>query len=456
MTVSVIDLGDVSYSPDDPEDYRDGRRAIDRIRVSRAARVALVLLVALFLGGSGLPGPPVLREMWSVPFSEADSMVIGGDALYVRRSLLGVSELTAYDLATGTIRWTRGTGPGPAWMGIEPRPQVLLLPGEEQVSEVRAEDGSSISFSYGGTLTALDPATGEALWERPGLQYWDSPGDTMLMFERVRDGSISWIRLVRTRDGSTVWERRAAAGTDNVVVQFDGDVPTRVVTADPEGELTVLRYTDGTVVTSGIVPWTPMSYSTGAGTSLNAVAGRIIVADTGLGPQLDESRVTAYRTDDLVKLWSRDTSGWPNVQDCGPVICLGTAQDQIEGVEPETGAKRWGMPGGQFVGTLPGTGNVLVAGTDDKPLQTLVDAATGRVIGTGGSGGLLHHDPVDGSVTLLRGRELTSSAVSRLDTATGRSTTLGVVSGGNQRYCIGEGRRIACTTGDRLVVTAVG
>jgi PQQ-like domain len=332
---------------------------------------------------------------------------------------------------------------------------VLLLPGEEQLSEVRSEDGSGVSFPYGGTLTALDPATGEVLWKQPGMQYWEGSRDTMLMFERVRDGTISWLRLVRTRDGSVVWERRAPAGAESVAVQFDGDAPARVVTASSEGELTVLRYTDGAPVVSGTVPWTPTSYSTGAGSNLSAVSGRLVVTDTGLDVLANRSRVTVYRTDDLRQLWSRDTTGWPDVQDCGPVVCVGTAEGVFEAVDPETGAKRWGMAGGQVGGVIPGTGRLLVAG-GDQPRQTLVDAATGRAIGPGGRGGLLYRDLGEGTVTLLRDLGPASSAVSRLDTVTGRSTMLGALTGGNQRYCLGEGRRIACSLGDRLAVIAVG
>jgi hypothetical protein len=457
MTVPVIDLGEVSVSPGDPEEFADGRRPFERIHMSRAAKLAVAVLAVLVLGGSGLPGPPVLREVWSAPLSEADSMVVDGDSLYVHRGSGdgGRSEMTAYELGTGAVRWTRRTSTASLWTGVEPRPGVLLLPGEDQVSEV-TEDGATVTFSYGGTLTALDPATGEVLWKRPGMQYWEGRHDTMMMFERVRDGTISWLRLVRARDGSIVWERRAPAGTESMVVQFDDDVPTRVVTATSRGELMVLRHTDGAPIVSGTVPWTPTSYSTGAGSTLSAVSGRLVVTDTGLDVEADRGRVTVYRTDDLGKLWSRDTTGWPILQDCGPVVCVGAAEGTFEAVDPETGTKRWEMEGGQFMGAVPGTGRLLIAGADDKPKQTLVDAATGRAIGTGGSGGLLYRDLDEGTVTLLRDLSPTSSAVSRLDTATGQSRTLGVVTGGDQRYCVGEGRRIACSLGDRLVVTAVG
>jgi hypothetical protein len=458
VTMSVIDLGDVSYLPDEPEDYPGGRREFGRVRVGRLAKAAIAAVAALVLGGSGLPAPPVLRQVWSVPYSMAESMMIEGDSIYVRRATGTGTELTAYDLGTGAARWTRDTGPGPAWLGVDPqeRAGVVLVPGDEQTITIKSVDGSTIGYSYAGTLTALDPATGEPLWRRTGAQYGQVTGDTLLMYERSPGGMITWLRLVRTRDGSTVWERRAPENADVVVVQFDGETPERVVTGTQKGELTVLRYADGTPVVAAPVPWRPTSYDTGTGSNLSAAAGRVVIVDTGLEANSDRSRVTVYRTDDLVPLWSRDTIGWTNVQECGPLLCVGTAETAFEAVDPDTGTKRWGTTGGPFVTPVRDGERLLVAGTDDEQEQTLVDAATGRVIGPGGNGNLLYQDPEQGTVTLLRDLGASRSAVNRLDTTTGQSTTLGVVGGGSQHFCIVEGDWIACATDGGLVVTAVG
>jgi hypothetical protein len=456
VTMSVIDLGDVSYPPDEPEGYPDGRPEFGRFRSGRPVKAAIAVLAALALGGSALPTPPILRQVWSAPYAQVESMTVEGDAVYVRRTSGTRTEVTAYDLGTGTSRWTRDAGVGPAWLGVNPQQGVLLIPGDEQTVTVESVDGTTIGYSYAGSLTALDPATGERLWQRAGSPYGEAAGDRLLMYERSPDGTITWLRLVRARDGSTVWERRAPATADVVVVQLDGDVPARIITAGPRGELTVLHYADGTPVASGPVPWRPMAYDTGAGSHLSAVTGRLVVVDTGTDANSERSRVTVYRTDDLTLLWSRDTSGWPNVQECGPLLCVGTAEGVFEAVDPDTGTKRWGMTGGPFIGSLRGGERLLIAGTDDQPKQTLVEAATGRVIGPGGSGNLHYQDVDEGTATLLRDLDGSRSVVTRLDTTTGTSTTLGVVGGGSQHFCGVERNWIVCAIDDQLVVTTVG
>ncbi|MEV4281233.1 PQQ-binding-like beta-propeller repeat protein [Actinoplanes xinjiangensis] len=456
MSVSVIDLGDVSSLPDEPEGYPGGRPGFGRVRVGRLAKAAIAAVVTLVAGGSALPGPPVLREVWSVPTSADESMTLDADSVYLHRPGENGTELTAYDLRTGRVRWTRPIDTGPSWFGATPQHGVLLLPGDEQTIEVKSPDGGMMGYSYSGSLTALDPATGEQLWQRPGSQHWADTGETLLMYERDRTGTLTWLRQVRMRDGSIVWERRAPAKADTVEVLFDDGTPNRIVTAGPRGRLTVLRYTDGTEVTSRSLPWQKVSYNTGVGSSLGAVKGRLVVVDTGLEGNIDRSRVTVYRADSLTPLWSRETNGWANVQDCGPLVCLSTAQGLFEAVDPETGARRWAMAGSPFIGTVADGERLLIPGTDDEPEQTLVDAATGRVIGPIAAGGLMSMDDEEGTATLLRQLDPTTSVLSRIDTDTGRSTVLGVLPAGDQVFCSGSGRRIVCTLGDRLVVMTAG
>jgi outer membrane protein assembly factor BamB len=459
VSMSVIDLGDVSHLPDEPEGYPGGRPEFGRFHVGRLVKAAIAVVVTLAAGGSALPGPPVLREVWSVPTSPEQSMTLDDDSVYLHQPAgngTEPAELTAYDLRTGRVRWTRPVDTGASWFGATPQHGVLLLPGDEQAIQITSPDGDMMGYSYSGSLTALDPATGERLWQRPGSQHWADTGDTLLMYERDRTGTLTRLRQVRIRDGSIVWERRAPAKVDTVEVVFDGGTPDRIVTVGPGGRLTVLRYADGTEVTSRSLPWQPVSFDNGAGSNLGTVKGRLVVVDTGLGDDIDRSRVTVYRTDTLVPLWSRDTKGWANVQDCGPLVCLSTAQGLFEAVDPETGVRRWAMVGGPFIGTVADGERLLIPGIGDEPQQTLVDAATGRVIGPIAAGGLLSRDDEEGTATMLRQLDPTTSVVSRIDTTTGRSTVLGVLPAGDQIFCSGSGRRLVCMLGDRMVVTTAG
>ncbi|MEU4619056.1 PQQ-binding-like beta-propeller repeat protein [Actinoplanes sp. NPDC023801] len=457
MTMTVIDLGDVSDPSAGPEGCPGGgrRREADRIRISRLIRAVIAVVAMLALGGSGLPGRPVLNEVWSVPFSEMDTMTVLGDAVFLFRSLpSGRAELTAYDLASGTVRWTRSTGgETPAWLTPLKRTGVLLVPGDEQLIERVMPDGSLVNYSYGGTLTAVDPVTGRQLWKHDGMQAAEEGSGTLLTLERDDTGRLTTLRLIGSRDGSVVWERPPPTGTENVVVQFDGDTPARVVTVTARGEVSLLAYADGTTRATGRLPWQPPSMASGEGSQITTAGGLLMV----LTNTETKSEVAAYDPADLHRLWSRTLPPWAYAETCGPLICLGAAGNFTAAVEPATGEQRWDFLGSPYPGLRLGADRLLITSGDSIPSNTVVDLATGRTIGSAASGFLAFQEP-DGGLILLRGLypELTRNAVTRLDPATGRTRTLGAISASSRRFCDGGGRHIICGSADRLVVTAVG
>ncbi|MDI6097809.1 PQQ-binding-like beta-propeller repeat protein [Actinoplanes sp. NEAU-A12] len=454
MSVSVIDLGDVSDPSARLDEYPPARRhEFDRATLRRLTTAVIAGVCALLLGGSALPGPPVLREVWSVPFSDNDSMSAQGGLLFVNRAVTGGSELTAYDMATGALRWTRASDESPVWIDAATQPGVILLPSDEQVTALTLEDGSVVSYAYGGTLTAIDPATGNRLWERPGMQVYGDDGDKVLLHESGGDGQITAFRLVGARDGSIVWEQRAPAGVDRVEVQSENGVAAHIVTATPTGEITVLRYSDGTTVASAQVPWSPTSSSDGTGSMIATAPGLVMV----LHITRDTNTVTAYRATTLEELWTREFTDSAHVQDCGPVLCVGGG-NFFTAVDPATGEARWSGDGNAAFGLLLPNDRLLVSGNDDAPQQTIVDVATGRPVGGAGRGRLLYRDDRTGALFLLRGLfpDLNRMAVSRLDPVTGRAVTLGALPIRDDRFCTGEGRYLACQVETTLTVTAVG
>jgi outer membrane protein assembly factor BamB len=453
--MSVIDLGDINHLPGEPEGYPGGLRGVARFRMGWLAKAATAVLTLLVLGGSALPGPPVLREIWSTPVSDTEAWFVEQNTVYVHRARGGGTELTAYELTTGEIRWTHPVGT--SRVNVAARNGVLLLPRAEQPDDATSVDVSAIGYAYSGSLAVLDPVSGTRLWERPGSVYREDTGETMLMYERAPTGTMTWLRLVRVRDGSVVWERRAPEKADTVVVQFDGSAPARVVTATQQGRLTVLRYADGTALASGSVPWRPMSYTTRSGSFLGAVDGRLVVVDLELETSGDMSRVAVYRAGDLDPLWSREVKGYATVQDCGPLLCL-TKNGQgfvVEAVDPDAGEQRWEMPGVQFIGSGPGGERLLVSGPYEKPTQTLVDTATGRTIAPVVNGSLLSMDQQKSIALLLRYIDPANSALSRIDIATGKRTLLGRIAADDQIFCSGQGNWIACPLDGRLVVSTV-
>lgn len=453
MSVPVIDLGDVSDPTAAPGEYPPARhREVDRTVLRRLLTAAIAGVCVLMLGGSARPGPAILREMWSVPVTDNDTVSIQDGTVHMLRVGVGGSELTAYDLATGAARWTRPAGERPSWVQNVPQVGLLLLAGEEEWVEPEAGDEGVSPYVYGGAVTALDPATGATVWKRPGIQVSGGVEDTVLLYERDPAGVMTGLRLLNARDGSVVWERRPTGGVEAVQILLDGDRAARVVMAGPDGEVTVLRYADGGTVTSARVRWTPLAPDSGEGSMILTAPGLVMVVTQVEG----RGSMVAYRADTLKPLWTRQFPDWGNAQQCGPVICVGGG-DSFAGVDPETGEERWAIDGSlNFWLTLDG-GLLLVSGNDDAPTQRIIDAATGRPTGHSARGEVLYQDDTGGLV-LIRNivPDTTRVAVRRLDLTTGRSVLIGSLPVADDHVCQGEGRHIACRSGGRLTVTAVG
>ncbi|GIE36693.1 hypothetical protein Ait01nite_097380 [Actinoplanes italicus] len=164
MTMSVIDLGDIKHLPDEPKSDPRVHRGIARFRIGRLAKAATAVLTVLALGGSALPGPPVLREVWSTAVSDTESWSVDQDAVYVHRARGGRTELTEYESATGEVRWTHPVATGPSRANVTARHGVLLLPKAEQSIDV---DGGAparvVTATQQDGLTVLRYADGTPL-----------------------------------------------------------------------------------------------------------------------------------------------------------------------------------------------------------------------------------------------------------------------------------------------------
>ncbi|GGN02559.1 hypothetical protein GCM10010109_08530 [Actinoplanes campanulatus] len=446
----MIELGDVSRIPAEPPDPEPAPE-FQRGTVRRLVLVGLTLLCAALLSASAPPGPAGFRRLWSVPFGQADTMAIRGDLAFVHRARPGGAELTAYDVATGEVRWARVTGGQVSWLSGGQNEEVLLIPGNEQTVEVEYEDGSRGVEIYGGTVTALDPATGTPLWKHPGFQEWADTRGTVLLYEYDRDG-LAAVRVVRARDGELLWERRLK-DAQSAMLQVDGSTPAHVVLVAADGETTVLRYADGVTVVGRRLPWTPLRPSTGRGSSLFTATGLVLVTEN---LAQHHAKVTAYRVGTLERLWERESDENPYVQDCGPVLCLVAGTDIIA-LDPATGIERWRRPGQVNAGALPGD-RMLISDNGDNAQQTVLSSVDGRVLGSGGRGAVVHHNREDGSMLLSRALppDYNRAVLRRLDLVTGRSVVLGIIPISRDGFCDGDGRYIGCRDGNDITFTAVG
>ncbi|MEU4425956.1 PQQ-binding-like beta-propeller repeat protein [Actinoplanes sp. NPDC024001] len=448
MPRSVIELGDVSDRSAGPHPD-DALPRLDRRLVRRLGAAAVALVCAVAFGGSAAPGPPTVHEAWSLPVGEPQAAIIAGGATFVHRMAGGRAELAAYDLATGAPRWTWPAGPELGILEALPGAGILLLRTGQLSVEQPFPDGSTGTLIFHRETTALDPATGDRLWTRPGEPLPGTTGEVLLE-QRDEQGAVRSLSLVTARDGKQIW-RRPATGVQTATVGLRDGRPHAIVTATAAGVISVLAYADGRPVRSRSLRWQATRPSSGYDTWLRVVGDRLFVMLT----EPRGSTVTAYRLDTLQQLWQKPADRYPDVHDCGALLCQ-TDDEILSGVDPATGERRWELPGIAFV-LWSGDGRVLAGDGRDPPHYQLVDAADGRRIGPGGVG-QAYPEPGAGSVLLLRpfagagGR----TAVSRLDLRTGRVVLLGSIPPHHEFGCDAAEGHLLCRSTDRMVVSTTG
>ena len=449
--MTVIELGDVGAPAPGPDGRETGPEFHPR-SWRRPASLAVVLLCLLTFTASGRPGTPMVHEVWSIRPSGEFTPTVRADGVFVHQRTRDETELVAYEPATGAVRWRRAFDGSPAYVGNGEEAGLLLIPADEKVANVRLDDGSPGVVTYGGTTTAVDARTGDLLWRGPG-ELLDARADTLLLGERARNGDLVSIRLLRSRTGTVVW-RRAVDGVEQLVVPPWDPAPSRLVTADGTGHVTVLDYSDGAVLAERPLPWTRSRPSRGVDTYLGAANGLLVVTRN----QPERSAVAAYRLDSLDELWQTGARAYPYVQDCGPLLCIAQAAGLVA-VEPLTGRQVWRLPGYSGA-TLVAEDRLLASGPGPEPAeQALLEPATGRRIGTGGAGWPTA-SPFGAESLVLMHRvfegERVYSTVSHLDVRTGRLVRIGAIDGVDVPQCSSAGRYMACDQSGRLVITAFG
>src|SRR3954452_2600304 len=143
--MTIIELGDPGSAATAPAPAR--RRLDHRIAV-RWAAAAVTVLCAATLTGSAVSGSTVIRPRWSVTFSPTSLVDAARDTVFVQ-SINAGSQVTAYELGSGAVRWSKGL-PMPRGRMTARVPGAVLVP-----------------ILLEGTV-ALDPRTGAEMWRLPG------------------------------------------------------------------------------------------------------------------------------------------------------------------------------------------------------------------------------------------------------------------------------------------------
>jgi hypothetical protein len=446
--MTVIELGEVTSAPDDDNPGVARELGLDRRLIRRLAPAAVAILCALTVTGSGQPAPPPVRILWRVPFSDVDAKTVTEDSAYVYRSLDGAGVLTAYDLATGRARWTRGNPDTEGWLQPAPEAGLLLMAGDRQTVDLELGSGTVHAGEFVRETVALNAATGAEVWRAPG-EAESLYRDTALMADHDAKGEQVRVRMIRLRDHSTIWTR-ATPGVRNWAIANDGDRPDKIVMGTATGRITTLRYADGAVLGTGAVPWAESRPEDGVFTYLSATKDVLLANRT----TEHHSATTAYRLDTMAQLWwIGETRGFPF--DCTPGVCV----DEGPGLashEPLTGRRLWLLPGVAIADPI-GDSRLLVGDGAEEGQQSVVDAVTGAMIGEPAFGALAYQSGPRSSALVLRSTSEPPgrTSVTRWDLRTGRLDVLGTTDRVDGNRCEAVTHYLTCVRANRFEVTAV-
>ena len=157
------------------------------------------------------------RQLWQKPappveplYHTAMSPVVEGDLMIVHVGGHNDGALTAFDVATGFIRWS-WDGDGPAYGS----PVVVELEGTRQVVTFTQEN-----------LVGVSVATGDLLWRRPYTTQSTTTSQTPILYrntliETGRGNGITAFRVVRLADR---WTTEDVWHTDDVSLHMTNGV----------------------------------------------------------------------------------------------------------------------------------------------------------------------------------------------------------------------------------------
>ena len=447
--MTVIELGLVT-SPGDEPSAEPARRPDRRAELRRLLVALVAICCVLTVTGSARPHPRGLTQLWSIPYTPgADGYRLIGDTLYVL-SQTRERRLAAHDLRTGVVRWSTANVEDSTWVtAVEGG--VLLMPAGISMISDKDPDGTSYSREVSRDTMAIDAATGRRLWQKPG-EFTTVLGDRVLLAEWNETGEQARrLRMVRLRDGGTIWSRDRGDLASWTIDRTSGTRPDRLVTVSAQGRVEVIALADGSVVTTGTVPWPAVARSNDH--SAVTVQGRRFYLDQ---TERDRSTVTAYDIDTLRRLWAVEQTSSGDSFGCGPVLCI-LDGESTSGHDRETGARVWRLSGP--TNTFPLADGQLLIEEDNGTHRALMDAATGRRLADLGTG-MPVWDSLGRAMPYLVARTTQPpglTSVSSFDPATDEVLLRGTIPPILDFGCQNEADLLVCLAQDnRLIVTDVG
>ncbi len=192
--------------------HREGPKATPAYAEGRIFTLGISGIVTAFDAESG-------RQLWQYPawpveplYHTSMSPVVDGDLMILHVGGHDDGALTAFDVATGDIRWT-WTGDGPAYGS----PMIVEFEGERQVITFTQEN-----------LVGVSIASGELLWRRPfttpSITTSQTPnffGD--MVIQAGRGNGITAFRVIRE---GNAWTTEDVWHTDDVSLHMANPVVT--------------------------------------------------------------------------------------------------------------------------------------------------------------------------------------------------------------------------------------
>jgi hypothetical protein len=448
--MTVIELGDTATRTHPPAVPLDHRRLL------RAVLALLAIAGLLTLAGSARPEAHGVRPLWMQPMTDNETFSIDEHTAYLNRMNDGHAELSAYDLATGALRWATSTGDRVSIRGAQPAGGIVLLPVDPvRITTSDPNGGFLFITEFSRSTIALDPATGRVLWRTAGEFRPDQvTGSGVLVSERDEHGRLTRLSLLRLPDGSPLWSRPVPGAAD-VAVTDVAVTDDAVITTTGKGKVQIYGYGDGAPRRTGQLPWPAGSVQAGQAAGLIAAGHYFTVVQ-----YRDEANTaTVYRPEDLRRLWSVDSTRGL-VRGCAPLLCT-FGPKGVAGLDPVTGQVRWQQPDMSGIAMIT-RDRLLLSGGGGNTLpgqegMVLVDPTTGHRIGTPVRGTAVTTDRPEPSILVLRptGRP-GQVAVLRLDITTGTAAPVGITTSPGPQQCVSIGAYLVCRRVDRLAVMAVG
>jgi len=309
------------------------------------------------------------RELWSfeTPSSVHGSPAVAGGMVYVP-TLRGT--LYALDARHGDERWKREPEPGQP--PVNRRSYSYYSPAVADGKVFWAYQTRSGKASR-GLLTALDPETGEAIWESPMTGATMSDGTPAVADGRVYVGNETADRVLAydADTGALLW-----TGT-NVLGGWQDAAPTAAGGRVFIGSNNRVVARDAT---TGANLWTHQSPDASWIPQNATPSAPAVVGDT-LYMGFPDGRVTALSVATGTVVWSVRLPGRPYLGGVlsppavsGDTIYVGSNNGHLYGLDRITGAQVWSFEIGTWVASGPAiSGDTLVAGAWDGNLYAFTE-----------------------------------------------------------------------------------